>query len=108
MSNGDRCSAACGWCGRCSSESEPDPLLRPANRLLDDAVKSQHQWDSEQSDRLLDYLMTMPRKVEARRYLGRLFQRVRKDAVSFPELVDEMDLRQQLAAQDEPAAARRA
>jgi len=104
---GERCSTACGYCGRCDAEPEPRPF-RPANRLLDDAVRTQHAWDAHQVDRILEFLMTMPRKVEAKRFVEDVFHKVRLNAVQCPELVLEMEVRKQLAAQDDPDVESRA
>lgn len=78
-------------------------MPRAANRALDEAVRTQHDWDTYQIDRVLDYLITMPSKGEARRRMRELFEQVRRLAVQCPELVDEIEVRRQLA-QDGPAA----
>jgi len=101
---GERCSSACGWCGRCDAEPEPS-LPRAANRALDDAVRTQHDWDADQVDQILSFLMTMPRRIEAKRFIENVFHKVRLDAVQCPDLVLELEVRKQLAAQDDPVAA---
>lgn len=74
-----------------------------ANRAFDESVRTQHAWDAHQVDRILEFLMTMPRRVDAKRFVEDVFHKVRLNAVRYPELVWEMDVRKQLA-QDDPAA----
>lgn len=89
----------------CHGDEPAMSPIRPANRALDAAVRGQHDWDAYQVDRLLDYLMTMPRKVEAKKRIEALLHKARLDAIQCPDLILEMEVRKQLAAQDDPAAA---
>ena len=87
------------------SFDEPEASLPTvANRALDASVRTQHDWDSHQVDRILEFLMTMPRRVDAKRLIEDVFHKVRLNAVQYPELVLEMEVRKQLAAQDDPDA----
>lgn len=79
--------------------------LRPANRALDAAVKAQHEWDDYQIDRILDFMVNLPRRGEARRFVENIFDKVREQAATCPELALEVNHRRKLAAQDGPAAA---
>lgn len=80
-------------------------MSRQPDRSLDEAVKAAHSRDQYRAGQLIDYLITMPAKALALRFVVRVLEECRDDGANCPPLADELALRRSLAREDQEGAA---
>jgi len=84
------------------SEAEGGRHVARLDMTLDDRVRQTHEEDRRRAHELLDFLIQMPPKADARRAVVDLLEEVREDGADDPEVAGEIRRRRRARLLDGP------